>query len=404
VSTDTTPQAELAGLLQMYVQEDEEGTASAHVPVRWCVTPALIEACQQHNFKKPTLALAVRTRRSEYLPGDHSEEQWTQTATQFVRLDAEMTYVTFTQPGDYEIRATVVDIHDKSAAKTLSTCGDLFNQDGTSRLDLVGVPTIEEAVAYESVVVPSEMFAKEPPAWLKRIVGVFYEKPARDQCQFRRRVLATFGFAIPLMLTLGMAFRILVGVVGLVLGLRKYRWKGLRPFQDTLPLGDSSIWYTDEFGSADPVRFPLWFLNPFTLTVLPTIVFGIMHVRKHHGTSQATYQLNTMGWWHVVAWVDGSLVALVVAIAAIAGIIALISTLVSAVTHSDSLVKRRRNARLRRQQEEAAATRRIYTALSAMTCTTASSDVRVSALPSKKRTVRLRYNEAKAAVCKPFAR
>lgn len=111
------------------------------------------------------------------------------------------------------------------------------------RTDFDGVEQLGEEAQIE-VIVPKEMFAKDPPRWMKWLGTRFdwWPTTAIDQCDLRRRALIT-GFVLPPWLVMKWTFLIVAGLFiqvanlfvlafGLLLGIRKMNFNPFRhPFQ-----------------------------------------------------------------------------------------------------------------------------------------------------------------------------
>ena len=133
VTTDspTEAQASTPPRLELHGAVDPRGHADAVIPVRWCVGPELVKTLQERGAYKPYLLLIVRPfswigkgerRRKQY----HGES-----LRKLVPLTNELAYVSFSRPGNNEVRAVVVYNEDGGGALLelgpVFTAGDPFD-------------------------------------------------------------------------------------------------------------------------------------------------------------------------------------------------------------------------------------------------------------------------------------
>ncbi len=284
------------------------------------------------------------------------------------------------------------------------------------RTDFDGVEQLGEEAQIE-VIVPKEMFAKDPPRWMKWLGTRFdwWPTTAIDQCDLRRRALIT-GILLPPWLVMKWTFLVVAGffieianvaalALCLLFGFRGINLNPLRrPFEES-PIAvfpeeyeitsvwfekkvvtshtreDKSTYETTAFEFRNPVFFVL---NPASLL----IIFG-----ASYGLYQAL----------------GSILNVAIAVAVVLAGIALIiggrvllarSSVRSNKKEQEKRVKDREKRVKEREENEA----RLSRDLELLACSNNQShEVKLSALPKEKRTVKLRLADTKAKVCRPFA-
>jgi hypothetical protein len=254
------------------------------------------------------------------------------------------------------------------------------------------------------VVVPADMFAKKPPAWMQWL-GTrysFWNGAARDQCDLKRRALFTgisgpfalVGIACLLLvagavLSLVVAVNALTSALLLIDGRRGVELGSLNPFEsDPAKIWrrrGHSFWYKKETqssygGLTYEDRTPVLFvLNPTTVVFAAAV-----------GT--------------LVGWLAWSSIPLGIAIA-IGALLAI--SLIVALIASGPAKRKFEERRIRHKKEEEDLEQREKEALrkdlELLACSNQSSEVSLKALPRERRTVVLRFHALKASVCKPFA-
>lgn len=381
--------------LQLYAQVSEEGEVESVIPIRWCVSPALVETLKERNVEDAHVLLVTF----------HDGKEVNRKVAPLV---AEMTYLSFAYAGANDVHAVVVwgkprSLMEMSAGHYNYAVADL---DGVLYdTSMWSVSTQTQRLVGEDVLsiqVPEAMFAKEPPAWLMKFGSLIWGEP-REQCDLRRQVLVNLialpvlGTAI-LVASIGSILISAVILIGcLFLGFRGVEFSPLwRPWKlgpaynvDLVIDNDgSSIWIhkrDPKDGSfylpSEHFRAPIFFvLNPPAIAV--AIVIGLI--------VNAIFHLH----W---AWFKTVLVALVVPTILAAIALVLRAAIVSYIENSAA-------ARKRREVEKKKADREDYLkALEAMACN-GYRDPKLSALKSEKRTIRLRATALKSQVCRPYAK
>lgn len=435
-------------LLQLTIKQNPDGQVMATIPVRWCLSDGLIRMIKERNFKKPYVLLIVRSI-TPTVSADYSIDEYRDTLIRAVPLTAEMSYISFSRPGRNEICAVVVDLADKASATVIArlqaTAGSryyyrdddfvnpsgmsadytMLHHDGTSKRDAFdgSVEWIEVNAAVE-VVVPKEMFAPPPPAWLKKLVKAYFRTGEFDQCHFRRRAIVS-GLASAIWMPIAFVVKVLAILVALFLGLRKIPYKTiLRPLElnPVTPITDAmkSVWYykkPDEYNNADKRSLLVCIYSLPVLALLPLVVYAAAKLLVLIDGAEKNFPFLKLSlgeaYLYTIAWivVVPAVVAISIGITAGWGWLLSKSGILKSWSKSSlNLAHRKRE----RAEREAAAQRQaeedraaaLLRELQAMTCNLATNpgEVSLAALPREKQTIRLRLSELKTQVCRPFAK
>ncbi len=441
MSTRTETQDPIAddsqALLQLFIQQPEQGSVDATVPVRWCTSPALAQMLEDKGAINPFLYITIRPYTQGTFDDADVRIYKSDSARYLVPLTQEMQYVSFSRPGHNEVAATIVWNQEGKGVHTLQAIfARRKDDDWTKSFQAYSESTFmsEMNVTYKtrsrqysgcilgeasdtiSVDVPSDMFAKEPPQWVKDYTGKFSDTKAFDQCRMRRRVLISMIF-LPLFFLIGYTFRTALMVVGSFWGLRKMRFGNfVHPFRERAEdvMADihrsdwrEPFWFIKADGSIrSPIRWPI---NPISIVLLATGLWVIGSIQT--GTDENMERL--LGWsWLQALSVSVAIHLLLIALIAVGCVLVLIFGALMGVVPAENISARLTTRRQRRelakakqqeldQKEQLAELSR---QLRGMTCTMESSKVSVDALPANKRSVRLRLQMTKQKVCKPYAR
>lgn len=253
-------------------------------------------------------------------------------------------------------------------------------------------------VATHNLIVEDGHFAKEPAEWRKKLVGLFFEKKGRDECNWRRRWLMSLLFFVvylPIQYLLKSIGVVFCGITGMVYGLdMKYY----------LPPGrHGSI--LDLFGDVE--KYPFWWFkwnktDPYQVEFIPR---------------------NT--WWNclTIAPLIYSVISLIIAIdpdVSIAnafmwvgiwgGGIALVfaSFIGFMVWWDDRKPERRNNRQLRREAREDARRkklekRNVVAQLDELSCRNSGEPMTIERLMERRKyNPTVLYHKAKDEVCRPF--
>ena len=249
--------------------------------------------------------------------------------------------------------------------------------------------------------VPKEIFAKEPPAWLKRWVEQVFNGRTQDQCCFRKR--AAFALlAVPIrwgIIAPVFSFvKILLALITLGLGFWNVDWREIaRPFNSL-----NDLWrYKRACPKQERFLFKRW---PILFCLMPLYYLADIVILS----ALAILIFDKLKVFQGIIWQILGKAGLVCA--GLTCLILIASLIVSGVNRfSNSSKRRQRRQEARRQREQAEQERltRFWEKqrgdLVGLFCDSADLRPQVAALPPQKQTVSLRFWELKAKVCKPFS-
>lgn len=376
-------------LLDLHMPIDPEGSVAAVAPLAWCVTKNLLGEVEQRGFVNPKLLVVVRNHLQQRFAGD-DYGVYNYSRAFAVPLDQAMQYVSFTQPGENELLCFVVDVASDEQARGLKRLIKAIERDAdvgiTQPMNADGsidswvstylglkVMTLKPEVL--TVHVPQDMFAKEPAAWRKKTVKVFFKNKTIDQCHFRKR----FWFAaLPLGVVLsiiGFMIKIVLAVGATLLGFFGLQWSVFkRPLAWSLDLLQTSYFAPlYDSPSSTSERFGVWsVVNIYVAACL----FGLYHLVRSDN--------------FLAIFLGTAVGLLVTGVLFGAGV----------VRHHPKIVA------WRRKRAEAAYAKerdKRLDNLEAMLCTDNLPANSLSDLPREKRIVSLRFADLKTKVCRPFA-
>ena len=458
----TTAQTAPVEAISLYTVQDENGQVDSAVPVRWCISRETAEKLQREKIENPHLLLVISNNGVEI-------------SRYVVPLFNEMHYVQFLRPGDNLIHATIVWYGSaKELRKTLTERfkdSDRYrvtlieerqprtlalghrikryreqyyatnDEDQETRLralidqlqaELDELERTEPKTAslmsdfgsdakrldYEAklgVVVPQEMFAKQPPAWMKWLSELypFWERAPRDQCILRRRALVT-GVTLPLAVMLGVVvlalwavltltievFNLIAVGVLLLFGLRNIKFEPLLHPYDPFDYPPRNIW--------SRIRPSVWWNKKVEYDDGDYVDYVDRHPAFFAVNPPVIVAFALIGLALKLAFGLYASMALVVAEFALVPLALGLIVLISAFLARGPL-SRYNERRAKEREAELKATRKRYREQldrerELLACSSASREVSVSALPKGHRTVRLRFQDLKSQVCRPFAK
>jgi hypothetical protein len=443
LSTATDERVEDA--IQLFTVQNEEGQVDSVVPLRWCISRATAEMIQERQIEDPQLVIVIEN-------GGKEMDRF------IVPLEDQMRYISFRRPGTNVVHATIMWPKSNDSVKKVLT--KRFD-DGTFRVDLLDYepPRLarlhhrleqlrrsiddayfrgeDEAVrrlevqmdeanaeirtlrgreghehiirygfdslgriegdAQLEVLVPSEMFAREPSRLMSWLGTVHWSSQPRDQCHLRKRALVTVGTG-PLVLllmavVLASAEIVQLVVIGALLFVGK-RNINFGVLKDPLVSPKEAQWgvkpsrwikrkVTESGGYTHyRDRHVFWFLvNP------PMIVVCV-------GIGVVFYAFTDAAWPIILS---GSAVLFF-------GLAVWIGEMLAGGPLARLNKRREEAVRKLLQEARQRALEERNRELEQLACSGVSREVSLSALPRNRRTVVLRFQNVKAKVCRPFAR
>ena len=244
-------------------------------PVRWCLCPADREKLTQDDAKFPCMLFIVTK---------DGQEQ----SRDIVPLTQELHFLTLPAYGDLVIHAYILydyrdnDKKSKSARalreyvlNTYSSGGyrhRLIDPDGNGLHREVRYESSIEIIASETTNVHAarNLFAPEPPLWEKRLLDSFFNEPAKNQCEHRKRRCIFYPLT-PITIPLFLLFlsivtfrKFLYALLSTIGGKRSVHWSAVinptlwsaNHIWDQYGDTDSCFYLTKEDGS--PRRWVAW--------------------------------------------------------------------------------------------------------------------------------------------------
>lgn len=397
--------------MKLFVSETK--VQDAVIPIRWCLTREELKELEKREAKNPHLLLVVTHENQEvdrYL----------------VPISQMLAYIQFHKPGENRILATVVWQYGDDVYKfrkeflQQSSRGyyeqHVLNYGGKNLLRGFNYPRLDQQTEI-TVMVPAELFAKEPPAWEKWWVNLLFNSKPQDQCQFRRRRMIAYSiqplfvlFIVPILAIV----RFLAASVLLFLGKREVNLEPIiHPFKhetnDVWRNAEDSVFLRDAEGKRQHWLITL-FSPPVFLGFL-AILAGIRFVFP------SFFSQITLLWWYYPLVALAVLAGIAVTGILLLGLFSVIYSLLQIALKvlkaktADPLAELRKTriqAREKREQEEAERKRRkeeqLRVELEQLLMCDGGFIPKLSELPKEKQTIYLRFQDLKAKVCKPYAR
>ncbi len=377
---------------------DEIGIQDTSVPVRWCVDKETLEQFKKEGIRDLHLLIIVwggtTNTESRYL----------------VPINEMMAYVNFYTPGENKIIAAIVwqEHHKKDIFEIFLEkesrhsyryyFGHIFDKRELGKIEIhsklertsirYSLFSPEDIIDVLEIKVPEEAFAKEPPAWLKSWGNLWFKYPARDECGFRKRLILAFTIQPVCMLAYIFfisAINLIGGIIFTLFGIRGLLWKTVyHPWKyRKSDIGDycgKSIFFHEwknKRGEYHPVYILLGLMPIFPISILAIMYFSLL-------SSMSSF-----------IFIKSALLAYGSALVCLG-----LGDILNCLTTDILKVKKLEEEREDRQRK---ITEDYFREIAPVVC---NSDLRpsLSALPPKKRTVRLYLTGLKAKACRNFAR
>lgn len=367
---------------------DDKAVDSGSVPVRWCLHKDTLKLARSKPF---CILIVVRP-----LVEDHWYEVRSRGEQRYVcAVEDLMTFVSFRYPGKNRIYAFLCSGEKRTLEKNYLSRSNSrsayenrvinsADEEETNPQFLREFRVIDEdgagwtrANTYLDVNVPQEAFGEEPAAWEKWWVNLPYPAKAIDQCQFKRRRIGAYSIQ-PLVMLLFLSIRYLyialMTLVAFAFGMSIELWPLWRhPVSGDLTsqkFGNFGSRYVQEHTDESILRIalriasmPLWF----------GIGIGLWLYTKSASASS---------WWIY------GLTAPLVVFVGILLFMGFVTLLASNLSKPKPVLEQTTLT-----DEEVA-----Y-----ITCTLARGTAGLATLPKKRRSVRLRLQDYKSKVCRPYA-
>jgi len=367
------------------------------VPVSWCLGKEELNKLVESQGEAYLLLLVA--------PLDSGHEGYFKEARYFVPVQKKMEYVDFCTPGKHRIFSTVVwGNRCKNLKKSFMEKGSngaysrsFYNPyddklvEGDFNACGFGIRSFE-------VDFPKEAFAKEPPAWEKKWVNLFWGGKSADQCHYRKKRIFAYSFQLvffpPILLAIELASWVIISAL-LLFGIKGIGFrKILHPFSEPF----SSIWDETKgsvFGEHLPLRLlPSIFLGSCVTTWVICRIFGFQIVGF-----KSIWEAIIIGG----AATGAAVVASGLIVISYYGLIKAINKIRNALISEE---RRERKIRLKILLEEERIKKiqeRLQAEYALLACD-GNFSASLKNLPPEKRTIHLSYKNLKSRMCKSFAR
>lgn len=370
-------------MLELHVSSND--VTSGSVGIGWCVSPDTLKMLSDRRVKNPGIVLVTAPKGSL----DKSSPDYKEFRT-VVPLKDLVGYVSFKTPGQNNIWGFLVSNIKQAKEKFLEKHHisgwerPILNDEATDwpqhnlgRLNPGYDPyfhndEIKELISEPvEVYVPKECFAPEPAEWEKTWVNYFFTRRVMDQCEFRRRRMLAYTVQ-PIVVLFNILARFVLLVLSTLFGLRGWSIQPLlhplmTPFADAIEVVDPN--HGTYFIGRGGNQVVNWLRLPF----MPISLFGMFLLCKFHAVAGAG--LIALGILLLAAFIMGCYV------------------LFAMYMERLDRIERTSEAWFMKEDE-----------LQYIVCSTSNvKATSLSQLPSKKRTFRLRFQDLKTQVCRPFS-
>lgn len=383
-------------MLQLQIADANVSTGS--IGVSWCLDHEVLKELAAQGLHDPQVVIVVAPTKKYHL----SKE-----SRRVVPLKDLMTYIECRVAGENKVYGLVSFREPKDAREHYLSKEDGAYQNNVLDYDgenyssrLIGQEDHEniESGNYKylseplKISVPKGVFAPEPPKWEKSWVNLFFRSKVVDQCHYRRRRM--FAYSVQLLVVgFNLLIRSLLLLLGVLTGARDLSLKYLNPityrWKDTFEIWErGSVFIFRQPEDEDPddkLKYipPGYLFRSFWLTpLMPLIVIPTALLLWFHHPIAAFTALSI-----IFLAIPGLLVA--ISYLAVNGnggrLVKKVWKSVKNVFTSDELWYL--------QQED----------MQLITCNTDKSPTTYKSLPARRKTVRLRFQNLKTKVCKPFS-
>lgn len=382
-------------MLQLQIADGN--ISSGSVAVSWCLDHEVLKDLADQGLLDPQVVVVVAPTKNYHL----SKE-----SRRVVPLKDLMTYIECRAAGNSKIYGLISFRKPKEAREHYLAKEDGayrnnvldYDGEGYSSL-LLGQEDNEDRTngTYKylsqplEIEVPKAVFAPEPPQWEKPWVNMFFRQKVVDQCNYRRRRL--FAYLVqPWIIGFNLLIRTILLVLGLLTGARNWSLKYLNPityiWKDTWDIWeDGSIFIRHQPEDENPdvnlkIITPSYAVRSFWPTLfMPLFVIPI----------------GLFLWYHhpVVA-------SLIVFVPVLGVLLACLVSYLVANGNGGKLLRKAWNgvtglfesSELWYMQQDD---------IQLITCSKDKGPLTYKNLPARRKTIRLRFQNLKTKVCKPFS-
>jgi hypothetical protein len=361
----------------------DQDITSGSIPISWCLDHESIKELMDKGNTNPTVLVVVAPHEGYHIKKENRY---------VCALSDLMTYISFRRSGLNRIHVilfndNVAYVKDNYLAKSRGEYITTVLKGSDPLVSWYENNYIQTSI---DVDVPSNVFAKEPSEWEKNWVLWLVKDKGLDQCDFRRKRL--FAYTIQLFIFLvNFLIRLLMTLLSASFLLRGFSFKYVihplsTEFSDSIELfSKPSILLVKSDRESAISKDPLKFSN---------YIKDIWFAFKTHFSIVFTPFMTCFIIWLIYALGTETLVFLL-----------MIFTIIPAVIFI-SLLGCWSYCKIKNNQPILLEPLKDKEEIDWLICNpdnTKSSFVKVSSLPSKKRTVKLRYQQVKSKICRPFS-
>lgn len=421
-------------MLQLFFEKTDLSDSVA--PVRWCIdTDMAREVKAKREQGHETFAILFEILNEK-----------TGRESRFVAsLEEMMTFISFAGPDKNLVRAIVVysakDIREIKAyfldkhSRGRYRYGGIFEGGLTLDEEIVAIRVRncyckmipESGIAEADITVPKELFAKKPPKWLWNFANRYFTEKPFEQCDFRRKALYAIPIGLifmPIEIIITMSLKISIALFYTLLGLRGINYRAvINPLNTVIndvtfqvKAYDSYFWtkagpeeLTWSYHNRNETQLrhlALWPLTP----IFPVLLTALLWIASL-GTAPP------IAWPMFLIYGIGTPVAFSALILAFHGLAILVSTgfrmIASETQPSFGSKLLDKWAKMRQEKQERKALKaekldeqkaeRLQEDLKRVICIGVPLVPKLEALPKEAKTIRLRFLDLKARVCRPYA-
>lgn len=382
----------------LQLQIADPNVSSGSVGVSWCLDHEILKELAAKGLHDPQIVIVVAPTKHY-----HTAKE----SRKVVPLKDLMTYIECRVAGDNKIYGLISFMEPKKAREhylvkedgvylnnVLDYDGEsyssrLLGQEDSDDIDSGNYKYLSEPLA---ISVPKGVFAPEPPKWEKQWVNLFFRSKVIDQCHYRKRRM--FAYSVQLLIVgFNLLVRSVLLLLGLLTGARDLSLKYLNPisyrWKDVFEIWERGSIFIfrqpeDENPNEDLKYIPAGYLfRSFWLApLMPLIAIPVL----------------LLYWFGHPVWASGILLSLFLFLPAL-----LVGTSYLAVNGNGGRIVKKVWGTVTNmfvsdelwymQQED----------MQLITCNTEKKPTTYNSIPAKRKTVRLRFQNLKTKVCKPFS-
>lgn len=387
-------------MIELHIADNDITNGS--ILVSWCIDKETIEQLKKEGADEPSVVIVIA-------PEQYHISKEVRVVAPLTDL---MTYIPFRSAGENKIGAFITIFDRNLADKRYLTknydlvtgrviyCTHILDSKGNwlESFERFTATNIKRSSEFINVDIPKESFAAEPSEWQKTWVNHFFKSKAFDQCDFRRRAL--FAYSVQPFLILGsLILRLIAALIALLIGSKAFSLKYLlHPLTYSLvdTFGDlftsgSVFWRKfpaniENLSSKQVVRCIV--SQALVLIGMPIISLPLL-LLMYNGKTDI---LSTLFLVFIVGII--TVVATILAIIKFPTPITVITAKLNKLTVITNITAKLNKSNMNNFYNESEQ--------QLLVCN-GQVKTKLSHLPKHKRTIKLRFNDLKSKVCRPFS-